>query len=62
VLRPGATATEPEADRVLPRAPRALRKCPTSVDFLDALPRTATGKLQKFVLREKYWKGGRKVN
>ena len=31
-------------------------KCPTSVEFVDALPRTATGKLQKFVLREKYWK------
>ena len=32
-------------------------KCPTSVDFVEALPRTATGKLQKFVLREQYWEG-----
>jgi fatty-acyl-CoA synthase len=32
-------------------------KCPTSVDFVTALPRTATGKLQKFVLREQYWQG-----
>jgi fatty-acyl-CoA synthase len=32
-------------------------KCPTSVDFLENLPRTATGKLQKFRLREKYWQG-----
>ncbi|MDI1447981.1 long-chain-fatty-acid--CoA ligase [Polyangium sp. 6x1] len=32
-------------------------KCPTSIDFVPALPRTATGKLQKFVLREQYWKG-----
>lgn len=31
-------------------------KCPTSVEFLAALPRTATGKLQKFRLRERYWK------
>jgi acyl-CoA synthetase (AMP-forming)/AMP-acid ligase II len=32
-------------------------KCPTSVEFRDALPRTATGKLQKFKLREPYWAG-----
>ncbi len=31
-------------------------KCPTSVDFLAELPRTATGKLQKFQLRERFWK------
>ena len=37
-------------------------KCPTSVEFVEELPRTATGKLQKFKLREKYWgKGKRKV-
>jgi acyl-CoA synthetase (AMP-forming)/AMP-acid ligase II len=32
-------------------------KCPTSVEFRDSLPRTATGKLQKFRLREPYWEG-----
>ncbi|MGH9001332.1 MAG: class I adenylate-forming enzyme family protein, partial [Acidimicrobiia bacterium] len=32
-------------------------KCPTSVEFRDELPRTATGKLQKFVLRKPYWEG-----
>jgi fatty-acyl-CoA synthase len=32
-------------------------KCPTSVEFRDLLPRTATGKLQKFRLREPYWQG-----
>lgn len=38
-------------------------KCPTSIDFLEALPRTATGKLQKFKLREQYWKDTeRRVN
>ena len=31
-------------------------KCPTSVDFLEELARTTTGKLQKFKLREPYWK------
>ncbi|KJS56755.1 AMP-binding protein [Streptomyces rubellomurinus] len=38
-------------------------KSPTSVEIRDALPRTATGKLQKFRLREPYWAGReRKVN
>ena len=32
-------------------------KCPTSVDFREVLDRTATGKLQKFKLREPYWQG-----
>ena len=32
-------------------------KAPTSVEFRDALLRTATGKLQKFRLREPYWQG-----
>ncbi len=31
-------------------------KCPKRVDFVDELPRTATGKLQKFKLREPFWK------
>ncbi len=38
-------------------------KCPTSIEVREALPRTATGKLQKFKLREPYWDGlDRKVN
>ncbi|MGE7432888.1 AMP-binding protein [Kitasatospora sp. NPDC001175] len=38
-------------------------KCPTSLEFRDALPRTATGKLQKFRLRSPYWEGHeRQVN
>jgi acyl-CoA synthetase (AMP-forming)/AMP-acid ligase II len=31
-------------------------KCPTSVDFLDALPRNPTGKILKRQLREPYWR------
>ena len=31
-------------------------KCPKRIDFVDELPRTATGKLQKFKLREPFWK------
>jgi acyl-CoA synthetase (AMP-forming)/AMP-acid ligase II len=32
-------------------------KCPKRVEFRDALPRTATGKLQKFLLRKEFWSG-----
>lgn len=32
-------------------------KCPTKVEIVSSLPRTATGKLQKFKLREPYWAG-----
>jgi acyl-CoA synthetase (AMP-forming)/AMP-acid ligase II len=38
-------------------------KCPKRIDFVDELPRTATGKLQKFKLREPFWKDrDRQVN
>ncbi len=38
-------------------------KCPKQIEFRDALARTATGKLQKFKLREPYWAGKtRQVN
>ncbi|MDX6286559.1 MAG: hypothetical protein QOG53_2044 [Frankiales bacterium] len=38
-------------------------KAPTSVDIVEAIPRTATGKVQKFKLREPYWEGrDRQVN
>jgi fatty-acyl-CoA synthase len=38
-------------------------KCPKQIEFVESLPRTATGKLQKFKLREPYWAGyERKVN
>ncbi|MFO0689690.1 MAG: long-chain-fatty-acid--CoA ligase [Myxococcota bacterium] len=37
-------------------------KCPRRVELVDALPRTATGKLQKFKLRERFWSGERRVH
>lgn len=62
VLRPGADAT-PDELLAFCREHLAHFKCPTSVDIVAALPRTATGKLQKFRLREQYWGGhGRRVN
>ena len=55
VLRAGATFDE----RALIdhcRQHLAGFKCPTSVEQRDDLPRTATGKVQKYVLREPYWR------
>jgi len=32
-------------------------KCPSSIVIVKDLPKTSTGKLQKYVLREQEWKG-----
>jgi fatty-acyl-CoA synthase len=32
-------------------------KVPRAIEFVDQLPRTSTGKVQKFSLREKEWAG-----
>jgi fatty-acyl-CoA synthase len=38
-------------------------KAPTSIDFVEGIPRTATGKVQKFKLRESFWAGrDRQIN
>ena len=39
------------------RAHLASYKCPTSVSFIDVLPRNPSGKVLKTVLREPFWKG-----
>jgi acyl-CoA synthetase (AMP-forming)/AMP-acid ligase II len=59
VLAPGASITEQELIEHC-RSKLAHFKCPTSIEFRDELARTATGKLQKFKLREPYWKGHRR--
>jgi acyl-CoA synthetase (AMP-forming)/AMP-acid ligase II len=62
VLAPGASADE-QALIEHCRSKLAHYKCPTSIEFRDELARTATGKLQKFKLREPYWSGReRQVN
>jgi acyl-CoA synthetase (AMP-forming)/AMP-acid ligase II len=62
VLKPGAAAGEEELIEFC-RARLAHFKCPRSVAFIDALPRTATGKIQKNLLRDRYWQGrGKRVN
>ena len=62
VLRAGEDADE-AALIDFTRGRLAHFKCPTTVEVRDSLPRTATGKLQKFKLRQPYWEGhDRKVN
>ncbi len=55
VLKPGAEATESELIEFC-RERLAHYKCPKRVDFIEILPRTATGKVQKNLLRDKYWR------
>jgi acyl-CoA synthetase (AMP-forming)/AMP-acid ligase II len=61
-LKPGA---QPNADDIIAfaRTRIAAFKAPKSVDFIDALPRNASGKILRRELREPYWAGrARRVN
>jgi acyl-CoA synthetase (AMP-forming)/AMP-acid ligase II len=56
VRKPGVEVTEQEiVDFARERLARF--KCPTSVDWLDALPRNPSGKILKKDLRAPYWEG-----
>jgi len=60
-LKSGATATEAEIIAHC-RARLPGFKTPKAVEFCE-LPKTSTGKIQKFVLREREWRGfGKRVN
>ena len=62
VVAPEAQVTE---DQLIAYCKERLAgfKAPTSVEFRDSIPRTATGKIQKFKLRQEYWQGReRRVN
>jgi acyl-CoA synthetase (AMP-forming)/AMP-acid ligase II len=62
VLSEGADVTEADLIEHC-RSRMAHFKAPTSIEMRDALVRTATGKLQKYKLREPYWEGrSRAVN
>ena len=62
VLKPGAEA-QPAAIIAHAKELLAGYKCPTSVDFIEALPRNPTGKVLKKDLREPYWAGqARRIN
>lgn len=55
-LRPGAAASEQELQEFV-RRHLAGFKAPKFVEFLDALPKGATGKILKRALRDPYWIG-----
>jgi acyl-CoA synthetase (AMP-forming)/AMP-acid ligase II len=62
VKNPGSALTEAELIAYV-RTKLAAYKCPKVVEFRTELSRTATGKLQKFILRAPYWEGfERQVN
>ena len=56
VLKPGAGATEADIISHVQRQ-IARYKAPRDVEFVTTLPKTATGKVQKYELREKEWTG-----
>lgn len=60
-LKPGQQATEQEIIAFC-RERLAHFKCPAAITFGD-LPKTSTGKIQKYILREKEWGGyGKRIN
>jgi len=62
VLRPRQTVTEREIIEFC-RGNLAGYKCPKSIDFVDALPKTGSGKIHKKKIRDGYWEGyGKKVH
>lgn len=56
VLKPGLEATEAELLEFC-RARVAHYKAPRTIEFLESLPKTGTGKILKKELRKKYWQG-----
>ncbi|MDE2486896.1 MAG: fatty acid--CoA ligase, partial [Alphaproteobacteria bacterium] len=54
-----ATGAEPDAATVIAWARQRIAgfKAPKSVDFMDALPRNASGKVLRRELRKPYWHG-----
>lgn len=54
IPKPGSSLTEAELLEFC-RSRIAHFKCPQSIEFRESLPKTATGKLLKKVLRQKYW-------
>jgi fatty-acyl-CoA synthase len=56
VLKPNAAATESELIEFC-RSRLAHYKCPRSIEFVENLPKTGTGKILKKDLRKKFWHG-----
>ncbi|HEX5433028.1 MAG TPA: AMP-binding protein, partial [Candidatus Angelobacter sp.] len=55
-LKPGAKVSESELMEFT-RSRLSHYKCPRSIEFMAALPKTGTGKILKKELRKKYWSG-----
>ncbi|MBI3850366.1 MAG: long-chain-fatty-acid--CoA ligase [Verrucomicrobia bacterium] len=59
VIKDGVKASERELIKFC-RGKLASFKIPTAIEFRPSLPRTSSGKIQKFLLREKEWAGHEK--
>lgn len=57
VLKPGNTGDEAQVRALQEHVKQVIApyKYPRAIEFLDALPRTGTGKVQRFVLRQQEW-------
>ncbi|HUU25674.1 MAG TPA: long-chain fatty acid--CoA ligase, partial [Methyloceanibacter sp.] len=56
VLKPGASVSAEELVAFL-ETKVARHKRPRLVEFVDALPKTAIGKIRKNIIRAPYWEG-----
>jgi acyl-coenzyme A synthetase/AMP-(fatty) acid ligase len=56
VAKPGA-ARDPASVIAWAKARIASYKAPKSVDYVEAIPRNATGKILRRELRKPYWEG-----
>jgi fatty-acyl-CoA synthase len=56
ILKPNATVNT-ETLYAYCREHLAGFKCPHRIEFVNELPKTSTGKIQKYILREREWKG-----
>lgn len=59
VLKPGYNITAEDIIKFC-KERMAHYKAPKSIDFIEALPRTGSGKIHKKALRDKYWEGYQK--
>lgn len=56
VLKPGQKATEEEVMSLCKKHLAGYKK-PKSIEFVDSLPKTPIGKIQRRLVKEKYWAG-----
>jgi long-chain acyl-CoA synthetase len=61
--RPGVEPSEALAQAIIAFARERLPgfKCPRSIDFADDLPRLPSGKIQRRLVRDRYWTGRDKL-